>query len=138
VPQIEFQARVLARLETQEPVNDKSSWLMIGQAGLALILVAYAWLVNPIELSLEYIPIWMDRLLQFLLSTTDEVLLGIEESFQQFLALSPTRSELFASVPEIPLGGTLLIYAVLLAVLLWIVSNHLLFQTNGQHEESQS
>jgi hypothetical protein len=111
---------------------------MLGQAGVALLLVTYAWLVSPMEFSLEFVQRSIDGLLSSFLSLARELLMGLGQSFQHFLAWSPLRSELFTSVPEIPLNGTVVTYAAFLAVLLWIASNRLLLQTNGHPEETQS
>jgi predicted anti-sigma-YlaC factor YlaD len=134
----DFAPRVLSRLAIPTRRRSRAIWLTVGQASLAILLMAYGWMQMSIQLPAELIQHWFSLPLQTLAGMVNGLSLGMEEAFNQFLAASPSTSELIATIPQVQFGGSLLTYLGILLIFLWLAGNHYLLSFNGHQENAHS
>jgi hypothetical protein len=133
---IDFEPLVLADLTQRGSRRNWVTWMFLGQGVIAITLIVYGWQRIATSLPLELMSEWISLPIQILQGMADSILLGLAESFNQFLSWSVPSGDLVVKFPQIADGGTLLVYLGLLAVVLWIVGNHYLLRVNGQTEDA--
>ena len=134
---VDFRSLVLVDLTETGSRRNWVLWMFLGQGALAISLIAYGWQRISTFLPLQQVSDWLALPIQILQGMIDSLLLGLVESFNQFLSWSLSSGDLLLQVPQLTSGGTLLIYLGLLAVVLWIVINHYLLRINGQPEDNR-
>jgi hypothetical protein len=134
---VDFKSLVLADLTETGSRRNRVLWMFLGQGALAISLIAYGWQRISTSLPLKQVSDWLTLPVQVLQGMIDSLLLGLVESFNQFLSWSLSSGDLLLQVPQITSGGTLLIYLGLLAVALWVLINHYLLRINGQPEDTR-
>jgi hypothetical protein len=128
---VDFEPIVLARLSRPQAGRSWTLWLQIGQAVLALGLMFFGWVRLSSDLPIEAISSWLKLPLQMFNQMLSGLVSSLGESMDQLLNWSLSGRDLIANVPTIPFGGTLLVYAGGLLILLWIAGNHYLLRVNG-------
>ncbi|TFH38170.1 MAG: hypothetical protein E4G99_00090 [Anaerolineales bacterium] len=127
-PALDFAPAILARLPDPTLRRSRPFWLMVGQALLSLAMLAYGWLQIAAWVPAERIGSWLSLPLRSMNAMIDTLIFAITKAFNQFLAWSPSSSDIITHLPQLPDGGPLLIYLVILVIALWIVSNHYLLK----------
>ena len=135
-PAMNLAPAVLVRLTAPKPPRSRTFWLMAGQTALALVLLTYGWLQLSIQLPTSLVNRYLLLPLQMLISLIDNLSLGLEAGYRQFLVWSFSSSDLFVLAPQIQAGGSLLIYLVILLIVLWIASNRFLLGLNRHREDT--
>ena len=135
---MDFVPGVLAKLTDHGSRRSGTFWLMVGQSTLALLMMVYGWLQLSVYLPIERIQSWFAFPLQALDGLIDNLFVALRDAISQFLAWSPSSSDLIATVPQIPIGGTLYIYLGIMLIMLWIIGNHYLLRVNGHIEDAHS
>jgi anti-sigma factor RsiW len=134
---VDFEPIVLTQLSRTRAGRSWTSWLQVGQAVLALGLTVFGWVRLSNDLRAEAIGNWLKLPIQMFNQMLGSLTSSVGASIDQLLSWSPSGRDLIANVPEIPLGGTLLIYAGGLLILLWIAGNHYLLRVNGHPEDTR-
>jgi predicted anti-sigma-YlaC factor YlaD len=134
---VDFEPIVLARLPQLREGWSWTLWLQIGQAVLALGLTIFGWFRLSSDIPAEAISGWLRLPFHLFNQMLKGLTSSVGESMNQLLSWTPSGSDLIANVPKIPIGGTLLIYAGGLMILLWIACNHYLLRINGQTKDTR-
>ena len=79
---------------------------------------------------------WLALPYRTLQTMVDAIVLGIADAFDGFLASAFSAGDLVVHLPQISSNGTLLTYAVLLVILLWLIGNHYLLRVPGRIEDT--
>lgn len=132
---VDFTPGVLAKLTNQGSRRSGFFWLMVGQSALAILMMVYGWLQLSVYFPAEQIRNWLAIPPRALNGLIDKFVISLREALSQFLAWSPSSSDLIATVPQIPIGSTLYVYLGISLIILWILGNHYLLRVNGHIED---
>ncbi len=129
---------ILSRLDTPDLRRGWSPLLLVGQAILAITLFVYGWMQFPTILDLDRFRTWVSIPWGTVQEMIDQLIPMIMGTARELTTWTPSSGELIASIPQIPVERTLLMYLGAFLVILWFAINRILLNVNGQTRDIQS
>lgn len=137
-PSMDLAPVILARLESSGKRRSWNPWFLLGQAILAIALLAYGWMRLPSLIFIDRFRMWISTPWQTVENMINQLFHTVMSALQQITTWTPSSGDLIANIPQIPAERTLLIYLGFFLIILWLAINRSLLKVNGQSRDIRS